>query len=173
MRLLFIILLPLIVALAGCATPSSPTVKTADKGNSEGLLLLDPVFQSGTTFSQVDYIVDQGDTLVAIARKLNTTVEYLKSANPGLADQSLQVGQKIIIYRPQPGIVVNLEIYVIKPGDTFGRIAKMFNTSLVNLEALNPGVDISKLKIGEEIIVSSRARPGPSEPEAVEDIPRG
>jgi LysM repeat protein len=41
--------------------------------------------------------------------------------------------------------------YVIKSGDTFGKIAKNNNTTSSAIQDANPGVDPTKLKIGQKI----------------------
>ena len=41
--------------------------------------------------------------------------------------------------------------YVIKPGDSFAKIARANGCSLSDVQAVNPGVDSSKLKVGQKI----------------------
>ena len=41
--------------------------------------------------------------------------------------------------------------YVIKSGDTFAKIARAQGVSLADIQAVNPGVDPSKLKVGQKI----------------------
>ena len=41
--------------------------------------------------------------------------------------------------------------YVIKPGDTFAKIARANGVSPADLATVNPGVDSSKLKVGQKI----------------------
>jgi len=43
------------------------------------------------------YIINSGDTFDAIAKRLNTDVPHIQSLNPGVAPESLQVGQVINI----------------------------------------------------------------------------
>jgi LysM repeat protein len=43
--------------------------------------------------------------------------------------------------------------YVIQPGDTFGTIAERFNTTVNELEVLNPGVDSASLTVGQRVRV--------------------
>ncbi len=45
------------------------------------------------------YTVRRGDTLYAIARRFNTTVQALISANPGIRPEALLVGQEICVPR--------------------------------------------------------------------------
>ena len=41
--------------------------------------------------------------------------------------------------------------YVIKGGDTFAKIARAHGATLADIQAVNPGVDSSKLKVGQKI----------------------
>lgn len=45
----------------------------------------------------------------------------------------------------------NTSVYVIKVGDTFTKISKVLGVSVSSIQELNPTVDPSKLKIGQEI----------------------
>jgi LysM repeat protein len=56
-----------------------------------------PLPRNGTGRS---YIVKQGETLAAIARKNGLKLESLQAANPGLAARRLKVGQTIILPKP-------------------------------------------------------------------------
>ena len=48
--------------------------------------------------------------------------------------------------------------YVIKPGDTFYKLAQTYGISLASLIAVNPGVDPSKLYIGQQIRIPQTTR---------------
>ena len=41
--------------------------------------------------------------------------------------------------------------YIIKSGDTFAKIARAQGASLADVQTVNPGVDASKLKVGQKI----------------------
>ncbi len=48
-------------------------------------------------------------------------------------------------------VVAGADEYVIKAGDTFAKIARAHGTTLADIAAVNPGVDSSKLKVGQKI----------------------
>lgn len=48
-------------------------------------------------------------------------------------------------------VVAGPDEYVIKAGDTFAKIARAQGVSLGDIQAVNPGVDASKLKVGQKI----------------------
>jgi len=43
--------------------------------------------------------------------------------------------------------------HTIQAGDTFGRLAKQYGTTIAEIEKLNPGVSPSRLKIGQKVRV--------------------
>jgi len=46
-------------------------------------------------------------------------------------------------------------VYLVQPGDSAGRIAKNLCLSMERLSALNPGIDWSRLKIGQRLYYAS------------------
>lgn len=46
--------------------------------------------------------------------------------------------------------------YTIAPGDTLSKIAKKFATSIDAIEAQNPGLDSSRLRVGQKIKIPKR-----------------
>jgi LysM repeat protein len=54
-----------------------------------------------------------------------------------------------------PGSVFELEVYVIKAGDTLRNIAETFQVSIPNLKILNPGLT-PILQVGQQIRIFER-----------------
>ncbi|WP_416197123.1 MAG: LysM repeat-containing protein [Sporanaerobacter sp.] len=99
------------------------------------------------------YTIKAGDTLYSIAQMFNVSVQELMAANPGVDPNNLQIGQVICVpSRPVPPCPGGF-YYTIKAGDTFYSIAQMFNVSVQELMAANPGVDPNNLQIGQVICV--------------------
>ena len=46
-------------------------------------------------------------------------------------------------------------VYVVEKGDTWSQIAASFDMTSAELEELNPGFDINKLQIGDELLISN------------------
>jgi hypothetical protein len=57
-----------------------------------------------------------------------------------------------------PGSVYELRVYIIAMGDTAAKIAKQFQISLSDLEALNPGLQPNRLYIGQKIRIYEQKR---------------
>jgi membrane-bound lytic murein transglycosylase D len=99
-----------------------------------------------------EYEVKKGDTLITIAKKFNTTVEYLKKINDLrhgyiIANTYIKVPTTIEAYPLYSYDVVDLTedieytekgiIYKVKKGDTLAKIAKKFGTTVYNLKRWN------------------------------------
>lgn len=77
---------------------------------------------------------------------LNISGEEIKSEN-------IELLTDITESEEIPGKNSSLTIYYAKPGDTYWKIAKKFNTTLENIKELNNLSDMEKLAIGTPIII--------------------
>ena len=134
------------------------------------ILLVTTFVSTGSTlaWSQCPtYITVQwGDTLSGIAVQCGTTVDAIRAANPGLG-WWLYAGQTLYIpsgsspnYPPATG-----GTYVVKSGDTLGKIASKTGTSLSALLAVNTQiVNPSLIYVGQVINLPSGSNPPPPPP---------
>ena len=81
----------------------------------------------------IQYIVQSGDTLWAIARRYGTTVDAIKNLN-GLASDRLNIGQVLNIPVSQTESYIE---YTVLPGDTLWAIARKYNTTVTAIQNLN------------------------------------
>jgi LysM repeat protein len=58
----------------------------------------------------------------------------------------------------QPGTTYDLGVYVIAAGDNVAKISRQFRISLTDLQALNPGLQPSRLRIGQRIRIYEKRR---------------
>jgi LysM repeat protein len=94
--------------------------------------------------STMQYIVQSGDSLFAIAAQFNATVAQLVSWNPGIDPSNLQIGEGIFV---RAG-----DAYMVQAGDTLTTLANFFNTTVSQLYTQNPHLDPQgDLDIGEVI----------------------
>jgi peptidoglycan-N-acetylglucosamine deacetylase len=81
-----------------------------------------------------------GDTLNTIAQRCGTSVNALKLANQLSNVNVITIGQVLLM----PGALIkgsnNVDIYIVNHGDSLSEIAKLFNTTLTQLLALNPAI---------------------------------
>ncbi|WP_297334499.1 LysM peptidoglycan-binding domain-containing protein [Flavobacterium sp.] len=143
-----------------------------------------PVKEKPTELVNTVHELQEGETLYSVSKKYNVTVEQLEKANPGLAIDDLQIGQKIII--PIKGSPVkeqvkkaekadakkDVDAYIyhkVVAGETKYSIARDYDITLQLLEELNPDVkDI--LPLGYELKLFNRKvvnnKPVPAAPVA-------
>jgi LysM repeat protein len=111
------------------------------------------------------YTVQPGDTLYGVARRYGLTAVTLMQAN-GLASTHIYVGQQLVIpgagnsALPASEKPVNLppgDVYVVRPGDTLGQIARRFGLSLTGLARLNGIANPSLIYPGQTLRLSGAA----------------
>lgn len=93
-------------------------------------LIISPQGTETTAQASTNYTVKRGDSLIAIARQFNVTVEELRSAN-NLRGSRILIGQRLNI--PTSGH----RVYVVRRGDNLSQIARRFNTSINALVQTN------------------------------------
>ncbi len=113
-----------------------------------GLLGLPAVAAAGT----VVYEVAPGDTLGAIASEYGVSVSDLRRWND-LSGDRISIGQELRIHTRGSGGDRVRERYTVRSGDTGGGIARRFDASLRDLQRWNPGVDLDRLRIGQDLNV--------------------
>jgi len=100
----------------------------------------------------ITYTVKSGDSLYAIARKFNTTVDEIKRLN-NLTRNNLSLGQKLSIPSSvssnQPNDTIT---YTVKSGDSLYAIARTFNTTVNEIKRLN-NLTSNNLSIGQKLII--------------------
>lgn len=94
------------------------------------------------------YVVKSGDSLYSIAKNYGVTVDALKSAN-NKTSNLLAIGEKLVI----PGVSSSNSYYTVKAGDTLYGIARLYNTTVDKLKALN-NLTSNTLSIGQLLRVS-------------------
>lgn len=103
------------------------------------------------------YTVKAGDSLYAIARKYNTTVDALKSLN-NLTTNTLQIGQKLKI--PVTGSedsITNYITYTVKKGDNLYSIARAYGTTQQEIMNLN-NLSSNLLSIGQTLRIPTNGQ---------------
>ena len=122
---------------------------------------------AGLEQRQVTHYVRSGESLSVIGSKYGVSVSQLMDWN-NLRSTKLKIGQKLIIYgknQPAPEKkkesvaqkeqkdIPQKKSYTIQSGDSLWKIAREHDTTVENLIQLNPGIDYSDLKVGQQIQV--------------------
>ena len=112
-------------------------------------------------------LVRNGDTLRKLAKRHGTTPEALAKLN-GIKNPSvIRAGQKLVLPEKAsaPALAaeaprsatVNSGSHTVKSGETFYSIARHYGLSANSLQAANPGVKASALKIGQTLRLGGKA----------------
>ncbi|MDE6284236.1 MAG: LysM peptidoglycan-binding domain-containing protein [Bacilli bacterium] len=104
------------------------------------------------------YVVQKGDNLYAIARKLGTTVDNLKSIN-NLTTDALSIGQILKVPTATSTEKPNQSqegTYTVQKGDSLYSIAQKYNTTVNEIKALNK-LSSNLLNIGQILKIPSNS----------------
>ena len=132
------------------------------------------------------YAVAERDTLWSVAKRLGVSPETLAAANPGIDPRRLSIGQRLAVpagvdaaqlakaqERPVAASVATAaRTHSVAEGDNFWSVARQYGVSVAALTEANPGVDPTRLRIGQGLAVpvgaaATAARPGvPGKPQA-------
>jgi LysM repeat protein len=115
-----------------------------------------------------EYTIQKGDMFSTIAPKFHISVAALKAANPTVDPAKLQIGKKINIPAPAAseaaassgGTVVDVSsgmtTYTVKSGDTLGKLATEFHTTVKAIQSAN-GLTDTKIKVGQKLKIPTKS----------------
>ncbi|WP_269540788.1 LysM peptidoglycan-binding domain-containing protein [Cerasicoccus fimbriatus] len=112
------------------------------------------------------YTVQSGDNLSSIAKRYNSNVRTILSAN-GLSSDRIFVGQELLIPKveaaPQPEVGVPNAAgevpYVVASGDTLGAIANRYGVSVKTIMQSNGISDPRRLRVGQTLMIPTGLEP--------------
>jgi LysM repeat protein len=151
-----------------------------------------PVAATVASTDGKDYVIARGDTLAAIAKRNSVSLKTLMDANPGVSPKKLRVGQKIQV----PGSTGAMAAastststgagaaaadaapdgatYIVKSGDTLGRIARAHGTSYKKIMALN-NLSTTAIRVGQKLKLpapkTASAEPAPAATASIAPTP--
>ena len=100
------------------------------------------------------YIVQKGDTLYSISKKMNIPIETIKKINK-LDNNTLSIGQ--ILYLNEKDNPEE-EYYIVQKGDTLYSISKKFQMKIEELKELN-NISSDTLQVGQVLIINGNKMP--------------
>lgn len=173
----------------GSSNLSTPKRPSGDFSEFSGVTPLEPLSTGGSTIdiagtSMETYTVKKGDSLWAIAKRYNVSVNDLYAANGLNKSSVIKIGQQIQIpvegasasistvtpdaYQPT-SLNMATETYTVRSGDTLSKIAAKYGTSVRAIKATNnKSTDV--IRIGEKLTIpvsgssnaSTTASPAPA-----------
>lgn len=127
------------------------------------VLILTFIVSVNIALADTSYTVQPGDTLSAIARQFDTTVQAIVEANNIANPNLIHVGQVLTIPgeggppgptpTPPPDGDGGVGTYTVAPGDTLSAIARRFNTTVQELVALNNIANANIIHVGQVLQV--------------------
>jgi len=133
----------------------------AKNGIQENAVLLIPG-KSTTNSVKKTHTVQAKETFFSIAKLYEVSVESLEQANPTIDKNAVALGTVLNIpakasieLKAKTDTDVKPVYHVVQPKETKFGIAKQYNTTVENLEKLNPEI-ISGLPVGYKLIVNQK-----------------
>ena len=119
--------------------------------------------------AQIRHKVAGGDTLFALARRYNTTIEAIAAANALPSAHVLRIGQELIMpvgatataaapAARRPAATVT---YEVQNGDTLFALALRYNTTVDAIVAVNGLPSAHRLRLGQRLVVPVGRRTAP------------
>lgn len=129
----------ILLLLAGCASGggSSDVQRSGDPGIAGSWIT-----------------VQRGDTLGSIAARADVPLARLQRFNPDANPNRLAVGQRLLVPTQQERAPSGGPYrYQVRPGDTYSGIARRFATTPARIQSANPGIEPTRLRVGQVIQV--------------------
>ncbi|EKO38781.1 MAG: LysM repeat-containing protein, partial [Solidesulfovibrio magneticus str. Maddingley MBC34] len=121
------------------------------------------------TASGVSYAVADGDTLWSVAKRLGVTADALAAANPGVDPRRMSIGQRLAVpagvdlaqvtkAQIRPSVpAASAKVHTVADGDNFWSVARQHGVTVAALTEANPGVDPTRLRIGQPLALPAAA----------------
>ncbi|MDR1890598.1 MAG: LysM peptidoglycan-binding domain-containing protein [Puniceicoccales bacterium] len=104
------------------------------------------------------YVVQKGDTIYGIARKVKMSPATLMAINGLHKDSKLMIGQRLKLENDKVSIkqssvtTAKTTVYIVKGGDSLSKIAHMYGITIKSLKEIN-NLSSDKLIIGQKLTI--------------------
>ena len=146
-------------------TTSNPVVVTSPYQASNNTPILPPLGNEilPPMTGGSDYKIVKGDTLDKIAKHYGVSTKALEAANPKLNPKNLKIGANVVIPAATPKTSssssvttpLGANVYVVKPGDSLGKIAKSHGTTVTALKAVN-SLATDRINVGQKLTIPDK-----------------
>jgi LysM repeat protein len=129
-----------------------------------------PMVNATETAGASEHVIVKGDTFATLAKKYGVSVKSIQNANPNLNPSRLRIGDKVKIPAKASTSsttsgaaslsgssgATSPDVYVVKSGDTLGKIAKANGTTTREIQRLN-NLSTTQIKVGQKLKLPARA----------------
>ncbi len=131
----------------------SLAILTSDDSALEAIDINDPTLIQTQRTETIEYVVEAGDILGAIAEKFGISVTTILWANDLSYYSVIRPGQKLKIL-PTDGLV-----YTVKSGDTLEKIAKTYQSDINDIIDFNKLASANDLAAGQNLLLPGGVKP--------------
>ena len=158
-----------VTPLVAPATPTAPSVTTpTPAANIEGA-------------PATEHVIVKGDTFDSLSKKYGVSVKAIQAANSNLSPTRLKLGEKVKIPAKAASSSATAgtgtssgstpaaatgDAYVVKAGDTLGKIAKAQGTTIKELQTLN-NLKTTQIRVNQKLKVPQKAAASAATPNPV------
>ena len=113
------------------------------------------------------YTVADGDTFWSVAKRLGVSPDALAAANGAVDPRRLSIGQSLAVPEgaTRPAVTqvaakpASGRTHTVADGDNFWSVARQHGVSVASLTQANPGVDPTRLRIGQSLALPTAGQP--------------
>jgi len=146
------------------AKAAAPSVDPMARASAPAAVVAAPAVATG-----VSYAVADGDTLWSVAKRLGVSADALAAANPGVDPRRMSIGQRLAVpagvdvaqvtkAQIRPSIpAASTKVHTVADGDNFWSVARQHGVTVAALTEANPGVDPTRLRIGQPLALPAAA----------------
>lgn len=115
----------------------------------------------------IQHRMEAKETLYALSRKYDATVDEIKKANPGLNINDIGIGQIVLVpaknYKPatsvaaKPTTSATSRKHKVEPKETLFALSQKYGISVDELKKANPALNERGLQVGMELVIPGSA----------------
>lgn len=120
----------------------------------------------------IQHRMEAKETLYALSRRYNATVDEIKKANPGVNINDIGIGQIILVpaknYRPLANPAATAvassgkKVHKVEPKETLFALSQKYGITVDELKKANPVLNEKGLQVGMELVIPGKSGSAPT-----------